>query len=92
MEDNVTQVETEEVKTPTFDEILASNKEYQSEIDRRLAKSNKTYLETEKANWEKEYTERLEREKSEAEKLAKMSNPFSSRKILVKIGSSKFKV
>jgi len=73
MEDNVTQVETEEVKTPTFDEILASNKEYQSEFDRRLAKSNKTYLETEKANWEKEYTERLEREKSEAEKLARMS-------------------
>lgn len=73
MEDNVTQVETEEVKTPTFDEILASNKEYQSEFDRRLAKSNKTYLETEKANWEKEYTERLEREKSEAEKLAKMN-------------------
>ena len=66
-------VEGEEPKTMTFDEVLASNKEYQSEFDRRLAKSNKTYLETEKANWEKEYTERLEREKSEAEKLAKMN-------------------
>jgi hypothetical protein len=73
MEDNVTQVEVEETKPLTFDEVLASNKEYQSEFDRRLAKSNKTFLETEKANWEKEYTERLEREKSEAEKLAKMN-------------------
>lgn len=74
MENNETNdVQVEETKTPTFDEILASNKDYQSEFDRRLAKSNKTYLENEKANWEKEYTERLEREKSEAEKLAKMN-------------------
>ena len=74
MENNETNdVVVEETKTPTFDEILASNKDYQSEFDRRLAKSNKTYLENEKANWEKEYTERLEREKSEAEKLAKMN-------------------
>ena len=74
MENNETNdVQVEETKTPTFDEILASNKDYQSEFDRRLAKSNKTYLENEKVNWEKEYTERLEREKSEAEKLAKMN-------------------
>jgi len=70
-ENNV--VEGEEPKTMTFDEILASNKEYQSEFDRRLAKSNKTFLENEKVNWEKEFTERLEREKTEAEKLAKMN-------------------
>lgn len=74
MEDNENNVvEGEESKTMTFDEVLASNKEYQSEFDSRLAKSNKTFLENEKVKWEKEYTERLEREKSEAEKLAKMS-------------------
>ena len=66
-------VNAEEEKTMTFDEILASNKDYQSEFDSRLAKSNKTFLENEKVKWEKEYTERLEKEKSEAEKLAKMS-------------------
>lgn len=71
--ENENVVETEEEKTMTFDEILASNKEYQSEFDRRLAKSNNSFLETKKAEWEKEYTERLEREKSEAEKLAKMN-------------------
>ena len=70
-EKNVT--ESEEQKVMTFDEVLASNKDYQSEFDRRLAKSNKSFLENEKANWEKEYTERLEKEKSEAEKLAKMN-------------------
>lgn len=74
MEDNENKVvEGEESKTMTFDEVLASNKDYQSEFDRRLAKSNKTYLENEKVNWEKEFTERLEREKSEAEKLAQMN-------------------
>ena len=66
-------VNDEESKTMTFDEMLASNKEYQSEFDRRLAKSNKTYLDNQKGVWEKEYTERLEREKNEAEKLAKMT-------------------
>lgn len=71
--DNNNVVEGKETKTMTFDEILASNKDYQSEFDSRLAKSNKTFLENEKVKWEKEYTERLEREKSEAEKLAKMN-------------------
>ena len=77
MEDNEKEVvkseELETAKKLTFDEFLASDKDYQSEFDRRLAKSNKTFLETEKANWEKEFTERLEREKNEAEKLAKMN-------------------
>lgn len=73
MEENNNVVESEEQKTMTFDEVLASNKDYQSEFDSRLAKSNKTFLENEKVKWEKEYTERLEREKSEAEKLAKMN-------------------
>ena len=66
-------VNGEEPKTMTFDEILASNKEYQSEFDRRLAKSNNSFLENEKIKWEKEFTERLEKEKNEAEKLAKMN-------------------
>lgn len=70
-ENNV--VNGEESKTMTFDEILASNKEYQSEFDSRLAKSNKTFLENEKVKWEKEYAEKLAQEKSEAEKLAKMN-------------------
>ena len=74
MENNENNVAgSEEQKAPTFDEILASNKEYQSEFDRRLAKSNNSFLETKKSEWEKEFTERLEREKSEAEKLAKMN-------------------
>lgn len=74
MENNENNIaESEEQKAMTFDEVLASNKEYQSEFDRRLAKSNKTFLENEKVNWEKEFTERLEKEKSEAEKLAKMN-------------------
>ena len=70
-------VNAEEDKTMTFDEILASNKDYQSEFDSRLAKSNKTFLENEKVKrqkeYEKEFNERLEREKTEAEKLARMS-------------------
>lgn len=74
MEDNEKNVvDGEESKTMTFDEILASNKEYQSEFDRRLAKSNNSFLETEKVKWEKEYTERLAKEKSEAEKLGRMN-------------------
>jgi len=74
MNDNDNNVVNEEnSKTMTFDEMLASNKEYQGEFDRRLAKSNKTYLENKRSEWEKEYTERLEREKNEAEKLAKMT-------------------
>ena len=73
IKDNVTETEEGSNKTMTFDEVLSSNKEYQAEFDRRLAKSNNTFLENKRAEWEKEYTERLEREKSEAEKLAKMS-------------------
>jgi len=72
-DDNNKIVEGQEPKTMTFDEILASNKDYQSEFDRRLAKSNNSFLETEKVKWEKEYAEKLEKEKTEAEKLAKMS-------------------
>ena len=51
----------------TFDEIL-QDKTYQSEFDKRVAKS----LETAKSKWEKEYNEKLEAQKTEAEKLANM--------------------
>lgn len=72
-ENNEVVSEEQNNKSMTFDELLASNKEYQSEFDRRLAKSNNSFLETEKAKWQKEYEEKLEHEKSEAEKLAKMT-------------------
>ena len=51
----------------TFDEIL-EDKEYQKEFDRRINKA----LETAKGKWQEEYTQKLEAEKTEAEKLAKM--------------------
>lgn len=74
MENNNTNiVNGEEPKTMTFQEMLDSNKEYQSEFDKRLATSNKTFLENEKVKWEKEYAEKLAKEKTEAEKLAKMN-------------------
>ena len=68
-----TNVEDKGTKTLSFDEMLASNKEYQSEFDRRLAKSNNTYLENEKTKWVKEYEAKIEAERNEAEKLAKMN-------------------
>lgn len=52
----------------TFDELLAQNKEYQAEFDRRLAKSNETSIKNAHEKWEKE----KELERSEAQKLAKM--------------------
>ena len=66
MEQNNNVVVNEENK-PTFDEMLKDSN-YQSEFDKRVAKS----LETAKAKWEKEYNEKLEAQKTEAEKLAKM--------------------
>lgn len=58
--------QTEEVKTFTKDEV---DKLLQSESDKRVSKA----LETAKSKWEQEYQKKLEVEKSEAEKLAKMS-------------------
>lgn len=52
----------------TFDDIL-KDKSYQSEFDKRIAKS----LETAKAKWEAESQKKLEDAKTEAEKLAKMN-------------------
>ena len=51
-----------------FTDLLSSNKDYQKEFDRLVSKS----LDTAKAKWEKDYTARIERERSEAEKLAQM--------------------
>lgn len=58
----------EPVEEVTFDDIL-KDKTYQSEYDRRVAKA----LETGKANWEKEYKQKMEEEKSEAKRMAKMT-------------------
>lgn len=60
-------------KTPTanpltFEEMLKTEN-YQSEFDKRVAKA----LETAKGNWKKDYEAKLQAEKSEAEKLAKMN-------------------
>ena len=54
--------------TKTFDQIL-SDKAYQAEFDRRVAKA----LETAKGKWEADYNQKLEDAKSEAAKLAKMN-------------------
>ena len=58
----------EPVEEVTFDDIL-QDKTYQSEYDRRVAKA----LETGKANWEKEYKQRLAEEKAEAERQATLT-------------------
>lgn len=53
-----------ELNTPTFDELLKSNKEYQAEFDRRMNKG----LETARTKWDAEKQAEL----TEQEKLAKM--------------------
>lgn len=54
-------------ETKTFDDIL-KDKNYQSEFDKRVAKA----LETSKAKWEEDFKQKLETEKTEAQKIAKM--------------------
>lgn len=54
-----------ENNTLSFDDMLAGNKDYQAEFDRKVAKA----LSTAKAKWESMTDEKL----SEAEKLSKMS-------------------
>lgn len=53
----------------SLDDLLASNKDFQKEFDRRITKS----LETAKAKWQTEYDAKLIAEKNEAEKLAQMN-------------------
>ena len=52
-------------KTLSFDELINSNKEYQSAYDKKVREA----IETAKTNWQ----EIMDNEKSEAEKLAKMN-------------------
>lgn len=56
-------------ETPTFDDLLKGNKEYQAEFDRRITKG----LETAKAKWEQEAEAKIAEARTEAEKLAKMT-------------------
>lgn len=67
-EDVTSEPEDKEKKPLTFDEIL-SDKTYQSEFDKRVAKS----LETARTKWETDYKAKLEAEKTEAERVAKLS-------------------
>lgn len=66
----VEDVKVEETKTQegvaekSFHEVVAENKDYQSELDKTIAKA----LDTAKSKWEKE----AEVQRTEAEKLAKM--------------------
>lgn len=66
MEEEKITTPAEEVKTYTEEEVQAM---LQKETDRKTTKA----LETAKSKWEAEYQAKLETEKSEAEKLAKMS-------------------
>lgn len=66
--ENETKQETKEVKTVTLTEQELEAR-MQSEADRRVSKA----LETAKAKWETEFAQKLELEKAEAEKLARMS-------------------
>lgn len=56
-------------KPVTLDDHLKGNPDSQKELDRRITKA----LNTARENWEKEQAKKLEDEKTEAAKLAKMS-------------------
>lgn len=66
MEEEQIKTDAEEIKTYTEEEVQAM---LQKETDRKTTKA----LETARSKWEAEYQAKLEAEKSEAEKLAKMS-------------------
>lgn len=66
MEEEQIKTGAEEIKTYTEEEVQAM---LQKETDRKTTKA----LETARSKWEAEYQAKLEAEKSEAEKLAKMS-------------------
>ena len=46
--------ETEPKKEITLDELLASNKKYQSEYDKKVAQAMNTRLDNERKKWEEE--------------------------------------
>lgn len=53
----------------TFDDVLKTNKTWQAEFDRRIAKS----LETARVKWQQDMDKALEQTKTEAEKMARMT-------------------
>lgn len=67
VETPTTNIEDEGSKELSFTDLL-KKPEYQREFDKLVNKS----INTAKTNWEKDYNAKLEAEKSEAEKLAKM--------------------
>lgn len=67
-EQNQNNQDDQQDKEPTFDELL-KDKSMQSEFDRRIDKA----IETAREKWQTEHEEKLERAKTEAEKLAKMN-------------------
>lgn len=71
--------DTPPAEPKTFDEILKEN-DYQSEFDKKVAKS----LETAKTKWEADYKKKLEAEKSEAERLAKLTEEEKTKEELAK--------
>lgn len=54
----------------SLDELLSSNKKYQSEYDKKVTQAMNTRLENERKKWEEEQQNKL----AEAEKLAKMDS------------------
>lgn len=59
-----------ENNTPSFDDILGGNKDYQAEFDRRVSKA----LQTAQAKWEANKQTAITEAVTEAEKLAKMKS------------------
>ena len=61
----------QEQKPLTFDEIL-TDKDYQAEFDRRVNKAIETATNNAKSKWEEEFKVKMEKERTEAGKLANM--------------------
>lgn len=61
-------VETEQ-KPMSFDELINSNKDYQSAFDKKVSDA----LKTAKGKWEADYSAKIEAERTEAEKIANMN-------------------
>lgn len=85
-EENKTVVEPEAGATQpmTLDEVL-KDKALQSEFDKRVAKA----ISTSKAKWKEEYDAKMQEEKNEAERLAKMSETEKFEHELAKIRAEK---
>lgn len=65
-------MEEQNNKPLSFNELLNTNKEYQAEYDRKVNEAIEKSKAKAKAEWEEDYKKRMEEEKSEAEKVAKM--------------------